>query len=179
MRTLIRKWSVIFALGCVGVSYCAASFAAPKGGDAGAHSLAGGVILGSPTGFTAKFWMDRQSAADFGLAFSFDSFVLVYSDYLWHLPQFDLEKGAPRFFRELTPYVGIGGVLFISTNSLKKSSRYFDSGGVGLGVRIPIGLEWRPVAPRLGIYLEIVPGVGVLPSTFGFAQGGIGARFYF
>jgi hypothetical protein len=149
--------------------------------DAPAHPLAAGATLGSPTGLTGKLWLDRKSAVDLGLAFSFDSFFLVYADYLAHFPSGFAGRETPAFFRELTPYFGIGGVLFISTNSLRHDGRYFTAGGssAGLGVRIPLGIEWRPVDPRLGVYVEIAPGVGVVPSTFGFLQGGLGIRFYF
>ncbi len=35
------------------------------------NGFGGGVILGEPTGFSAKLWLDDNSAADFGFGYSF------------------------------------------------------------------------------------------------------------
>jgi hypothetical protein len=128
-----------------------------------------GLILGEPTGLTGKFWNSSDRAIDGGIAFSFDRYVFLYSDYLFHF----------RGFSGVRPFAGIGGGLLISSGNRK--GKYFDdqSGSFGLGVRIPLGLEWLiPEAP-IGVFAEIVPGIGIIPSTYGFFQGGIGARFYF
>jgi hypothetical protein len=128
-----------------------------------------GLILGEPTGLTAKFWKNQDRAIDAGLAFSFDRFVFLYSDYLFHF----------KSISGIRPYAGIGGGLLISSGN--KNGKYFDNrdGSVGIGVRIPLGGEWFiPDAP-FGIFAELVPGIGLVPSTYGFFQGGIGARFYF
>lgn len=138
-----------------------------------------GVVLGEPTGFTAKFWLQPDRAVDAGLAFSFSDFVLVYSDYLFHF------RGAfgnsNPFLHQLVPYVGLGGELFVSESSDRTGGPYYtpNDSSVGFGIRIPLGLEWLVPRAPLGIFLELVPGVGIVPSTFGFFQGGIGARFYF
>lgn len=128
-----------------------------------------GLIFGEPTGLSAKFWTQPDRAIDAGLAFSFDRFVLIYSDFLFHF----------KSYQGIRPYAGIGGGFLIASG--KKDNKYFDQddGSIGLGIRIPLGAEWFiPEAP-FGIFLEIVPGVGIIPSTYGFFQGGIGARFYF
>ena len=128
-----------------------------------------GLILGEPTGLTAKFFTRSDRAIDGGLAFSFDHFVFLYADYLFHF----------KSYSGIRPYAGIGGGLLISSG--KSKGKYFNDAqsSVGLGVRIPLGAEWFiPEAP-FGIFAEIVPGLGLIPSTYGFFQGGIGARFYF
>ncbi|MBU6153514.1 MAG: DUF3996 domain-containing protein [Bdellovibrionales bacterium] len=127
-----------------------------------------GVVLGEPTGLTAKFWNSQDRAVDAGIAFSFDRFVFLYSDYLFHF----------KSISGIRPYAGIGGGLLISSGN--KKGRYFDEqdGAFGLGVRIPLGAEWFiPDAP-FGIFAELVPGIGLVPGTYGFFQGGVGARFY-
>jgi hypothetical protein len=134
-----------------------------------------GAILGEPTGFTGKYWQDTTHAIDGGMAYSFSDFFLTYVDYLWHF------KTEPSLVRDhLAPYIGVGGELFVSTQSNRKNDEFFtEHGSVGFGVRVPIGLEWTPPHTPIGIYGELAPGVGIVPATFGFLQGGVGARFYF
>jgi hypothetical protein len=45
-----------------------------------------GVILGEPTGLSAKYWISPYCAIDGALAWSLDkkSRVQIHSDYLWH-----------------------------------------------------------------------------------------------
>lgn len=75
----------------------AAQAPAQRAGDVG-----GGVVLGNPTGFTGKVWIDESQAVDAGVGFSTD--LAVYGDYLWHswkvLPQ-------PSEGR-LPVYIGLG-----------------------------------------------------------------------
>lgn len=127
-----------------------------------------GLILGEPTGITGKMWTSQDRAIDAGIAFSFDEFVFLYSDYLFHF----------KSISGIRPYAGIGGGLLISSGG--KKGKYFDEndGGIGLGVRIPLGAEWFVPDAPFGIFAELVPGIGLVPGTYGFFQGGVGARFY-
>lgn len=137
-----------------------------------------GIVLGEPSGLSAKYWLHSRDALDFGLAYSFNSFFAIFADYLYHFPGAFAAQKAP--ISQITPYVGIGAIFFTDTSSARTSSRYFTStNSAGLGLRIPLGLEWRPSSTPLGIFLELVPGMGIIPATFGFLEGGIGARFYF
>jgi hypothetical protein len=139
-----------------------------------------GLILGEPTGITGKMWLSPITAIDGGIAYSFNSFFLFYSDYLYHFPRaFGHET---QFVSELTPYIGVGGMFLIesSTNNVDRSYFHSNQGSVGLAIRVPLGIEWRPAdgAP-LGVFVELAPGIGIIPTTYGVIQGGIGARYYF
>ena len=138
-----------------------------------------GVIFGEPTGFTAKFWMPEHQAIDAGLAFSLSSYVLIYSDYLFHFP--GVFGNSTEFTRAMSPYVGVGAEIIISENSVRTNNHYFDTPGssTGLGIRIPLGIEWALKTMPIGIFAELVPGMGITPGTYGFFQGGVGARWYF
>ncbi len=139
--------------------------------------FAAGAVLGEPTGLTAKYWLDQRQAVDFGLAFSFNSFFMIYGDYLFHFPGL---FGYSDLANEFKPYLGVGGVMFFSTDSTRRDSAlYTKNGSFGLGIRIPFGAEWMPSGSRLGVFAELAPGLGFVPSTFGFLQGGIGIRYYF
>ena len=140
---------------------------------------AAGIILGEPTGFTGKYWTEKDRAIDAGLAFSFNDFFMTYGDYLFHFPITDANQS--QFIRQLSPYVGAGLSFIFSTNSNRSDGKLFTENRdtFGLGIRFPLGIEWQPAEPPLGIYIEIAPGMGVIPKTFGFMQGGIGGRYYF
>jgi len=134
-------------------------WASPSSGDIGV-----GVVFGQPTGLVAKFWQTKDRAIDAGVAYSFNRYIQVYGDYLFHFA-----VSPERTNRSLDPlsfYVGGGALLSLSSL-------------VSLGLRIPLGLEWIFNSPKVGIFLEVVPGVSLIPSTAGFVQGGIGARYYF
>jgi hypothetical protein len=141
-------------------------------------NLGVGIVLGEPSGLSAKYWLRSRDAVDFGLAYSFDDFFAVFSDYLFHFPGV-FGRNAPA--AQITPYLGVGAILLADTADGRTNGRFFtnDGSSVGLGLRIPLGVEWRPSYPPLGIFLELVPGLGIIPSTFGFLEAGIGGRFYF
>lgn len=139
-----------------------------------------GIVIGEPTGLSAKLWLDQKHALDFGLSFSFDDYLLIFSDYLFHFP--GTFGSSSRFVTELTPYVGIGGVLaFANDRRLDRDRHFFgrERDTLGLGVRVPVGIEWVPAKVPLGVFIELVPGIALAPATDAFFEGGIGVRYYF
>lgn len=150
-----------------------ASQSSEKLGEFGA-----GIILGNPSGLSGKLWLERKQAIDFGLAFSLSSYFQVFSDYLLHFPNAFGKRG--EFVSRLSPYIGIGGTLAISTGSDQNSRPFSDRKDfTGLGVRIPLGIEWIPQTPSIGVFIELVPGLFIIPGTEGFLNWGMGARYYF
>jgi hypothetical protein len=135
-----------------------------------------GAIYGEPTSATAKFMRSQTKGVDLGVTYSFRDYLLVYSDHLWHFP--GAFGRSPLLIAEIRPYFGAGALVVVSTDD--RAKRYIEQEGssIGLGVRIPLGLEWYPNSP-LSIYAEVAPGVGVVPTVFAFLQGGIGLRIYF
>lgn len=137
-----------------------------------------GIQLGEPSGLTAKFWKDSVHAFQLTMGYSVSNFFVMNGDYLWHFP--DLTHGTQYGNERVFPYIGLGGTLYISTESDRTDNKFFTDNGssVGLGIRIPLGAEWLPHRSPFGLYAEVVPGIGIIPSTFGFFQLGIGARLY-
>lgn len=183
MHLFLRKW-IPFVIAAAALS-SAQSFAAgartsyATSADS-SHPFGLGVILGEPSGISGKYWLDNRAAIDGALAFSFDNYFMLYSDYLYHFP--GAFGHSNEFVSRLTPYIGIGVMLLVETEDTGAKGRtYFQSnqGSAGLGVRIPLGMEWRPADPHLGVFAELAPGLGIVPATFGFLQGGIGIRYYF
>lgn len=158
------------------VVLCLSLFASAK--DAG-RDFGLGVVVGGPTAITAKYWLDQERALDGGIAFSVNNYILLYGDYLWHYPR--PFKQTDPFFTELDFYLGIGANLAITTSDRSNNNNYLGrrSGSVGLSARVPVGLEWKPADPPLGVFVEIVPGISVIPETSVIIQGGIGIRYYF
>ena len=121
-----------------------------------------GIILGEPTGVSAKLWTGGTNALDFAAAWSFkgDGHLLLQADYVWHS---DLERTSSG---KVAFYYGIGGRIIFSDEPL-------------LGARIPIGLDYQFSSAPIDIFAEIVPILDLIPST-GFALGGgLGVRFWF
>jgi hypothetical protein len=129
--------------------------------DSGRFGL--GVMLGEPSGVSAKLWLMESSAVDAVVAWSFvnNPSVTVHADYLFH------------FFNVITVregrlplYLGIGGAVSISDDP-------------DFGARIPVGLSYLFADAPLDIFLEAAPIFLFYPATTFDFSGGIGIRFYF
>ena len=133
-----------------------------------------GVILGDPTGISAKYWTTGTNALAFGVGWSSQAIVvrrdIVYSstrfemhaDYLWHA--FDAIRSSERF----PLFYGVGARL--------------ETGGVEsptLGVRGVFGIAWLPHNTSLDVFIEVAPTLQLAPST-GIGVGvGFGSRYFF
>lgn len=131
-----------------------------------AQSTELGVIIGEPTGVSAKFWTSGNSAVDLGVAWSLSESgtihdpsgnMHIHSDYLWH---FWTDSGVAL-------YAGLGGRL-----------RFDDE--TQFAARLPFGLQFN-VGRRLGIFFELAPTLPIMPETESDfdINGGAGMRFRF
>ncbi len=120
-----------------------------------------GIILGEPTGISAKVWMSGATAIDGAVAWSFanESAFHIHADFLIH--NFDV-------FSKVVPlYYGIGGRIKFRDNETR------------LGVRIPVGVAYDIPSTQIDLFLEIVPLLNLNPNTSFTLNGAIGGRFYF
>lgn len=137
-----------------------------------------GVVFGDPTGLSVSYKQDSRNEFDGGLAYSFSNFVLIFADY--HVRFQRAFSSTSLASAGIVPYLGVGGVLFVASQSQRTNGTFFsNSSSAGFGVRIPFGAEWFPRQTPLGIFAELVPGLGLVPGVFGFFQGGVGIRYYF
>jgi len=122
-----------------------------------------GIVLGEPTGLSAKLWTGSSNAFDFAAAWSFkgDGHLLLQADYVWH--SFDLIRVSSG---RLPLYYGIGGRVIFADDPL-------------VGVRIPVGLNYQFATAPIDIFVEIVPILDLIPSTDFDLGGGLGVRFWF
>ncbi len=128
-----------------------------------------GLILGEPSGISGKLFLDKRHALDLALDFSLknDAFY-VHGDYVLHLP--GLLASLPGGI--WLAYVGVGG-------KVKLRERKKSADELGLTVRVPLGVAWMPKTVPIDIFLEVVPGVRVLPETDPDFGAGLGIRWFF
>jgi hypothetical protein len=135
-----------------------------------------GVILGEPSGISAKLWTSQVNALDFGLGWSvggdrigkydgsYDggSRLHFHMDYVWH--SFDVIHSAERVHL----YYGVGGRF--------NSGAGYSSSVAARGV---LGVTWFPSETPIDMFLELVPSFQLMvPTGFGM-DAGIGARYFF
>ncbi len=122
-----------------------------------------GVVVGEPTGVSAKGWISPRGAVDGAIAWSTwgDGYVDAHVDYLWHFDDI------ARTDQQVLPYIGVGGRVL----GWRDRSR--------VGLRIPAGFDWLPSHTPLDVFLEVAPIVDLAPGTDLNMNGGIGVRIFF
>jgi hypothetical protein len=123
-----------------------------------------GLMIGEPTGISAKVWPGGAMGVDLGAAWSFADEVAfhVHGDYLWHWP------GPPEVsVGGLLFYTGVGGRIKLEEDSNR------------VGVRVPLGVTYLFPRSHLDFFLEIVPILDLAPATELRGNGGVGVRYYF
>jgi hypothetical protein len=141
-----------------------------------------GVVIGDPTGLSAKWWIAQTNALDFGLGFwgygvnnrCFNNGTCsgygyrggtFNMDYLW-------QSNIVRQQAQLDWHVGVGG----------RAVWVGDCGGdcFAAAARAPIGLDLMFNNPNfLEVFFEIAPSFILVPGFWFEIEGGLGVRFYF
>jgi hypothetical protein len=122
-----------------------------------------GLIVGHPTGLSAKVGLGGRLAIDAALGWRFgDSAGLrLHGDLLVHQT---LTRGSGM---ALALYVGIGPSVGAHRDQ------------VGLAVRLPVGLALTFGSTPIDTFLELVPSLGILPGSSFFLNAAIGVRLWF
>jgi hypothetical protein len=124
-----------------------------------------GIMLGEPTGITDKYFFNEESAIDFGAGWQITDTknFQIYGDYLYHLNYIlDVSEGTfPLFF-------GAG---------LRYVIREDDDDGIG--IRLPVGLEYIVQHMPIRIFVELVPVLDLTSDTEFDLDGGVGVRYFF
>ena len=129
------------------------------------HGFGAGIMVGEPTGFSAKYWLNEVKALDFGLAFSFvrrNSAVSLHADYLYHA--FDVIQSNYR----IPIYYGFGVQL-----------RFVNGADNSLGARGVIGIVYLSDKLPIDVFAEFVPVFNLFPATALNLDAAVGARYYF
>ena len=120
-----------------------------------------GIIVGEPSGISAKLWTGETQAFVGAVAWSLDddSFHL-HVDHLCHFESVEVKKGRLPF------YVGVGGKLEVNNDD------------TNVGVRIPLGVNYLMEVAPLDVFLEIVPAMRLIKDTELELDAGIGIRYF-
>lgn len=134
----------------------------PKSGD-----LSLGVILGSPSGLSIKYWFNMSNAFDIGLGVPFYSDVKfsIHGDFHWFFPAANFPIGSMGF------YLGMGGRV--------RALRYKSGSSADFGIRIPLGFDFFARSNSLNAFAEVVPVAVLAPKTELGLDGVIGIRYRF
>lgn len=119
-----------------------------------------GIMIGEPTGISAKSWNNARTAFDIGAAWSLteNESLHMHADLLIHSWFEDTEN--------LAFYYGVGGRIIFDDPS-------------HAGVRVPIGLNFVFPDVSLDMFVEAVPILDLTPDTELAGNGAVGIRYYF
>ena len=122
-----------------------------------------GFTGGTNAGISLKNWISKEHAIQGDFAWDFGSGSMgIGVAYLIHA----IDLFQTRGFK-LPVYFGIKGYAGIS------------SAAVGLGIQVPVGLAWVPKDAPIDVFLQVEPGISIIPSTAFAGNGGVGIRYWF
>jgi hypothetical protein len=149
------------------------SAAAPNLSKTGDFGL--GVKWGNLTGVTGKYWLTEMHAIDATVAFD-NGNTAVGLDYLWHFREAAADVSSGARAHNFVPYLGAGLISAFGSNT-----NFFNThtDNFGLALRIPVGIEYLPDVASLGVFAEVAPGFGIIPTNYTFLSADLGARYYF
>lgn len=138
--------------------------------SAGAPSGFGiGVVVGEPTALSAAYRSGGRSWIDAAVGWSFPREWMAFHADLLITPATlaSPDLGELRF----PLYVGVGPRVRVDFDE------YGDRDSVG--VRVPFGMAMYHTSVPVEGFLELVPGIGIIPETEPFFDIGLGVRYYF
>lgn len=165
------RWIVpILILGTIVFTSVPAHAQGPK-----SKSFGFGLMLGEPSGLTAKLWLNKENSLVFDLGASYFGSPRIQVDYLWHFDTFS----SPILKLYAGPGVSLG---FDGPSSLWRKSKdddwYYRDNEMGLGVRVVAGLNIIPKNSPLEIFAEIGENIGIMPGFGAGFDAAVGLRFY-
>lgn len=149
----------------VAMMMAASSAAVQRSGDQGY-----GFMVGNPTGFSTKVWLDENFAFDGAAGIARSEFDLHVS-LLWHHFRWT-DRVAGGWMARITEagefpfYIGIGPRL------LFEDDREW-------GIRFPVGLSFLPHQSNWEFFTEVAPVLRVTPHTGFNGDFAAGVRYYF
>ncbi len=123
-----------------------------------------GLVFGAPSGISAKIPVSTANSLNMILGYNLygrKSSVTMIADYVWY--QYDI---IPITVGKLPLYFGPGATANFSD-------------GASIGVRAVIGAEYQFATVPFDAFLELGPGINVIPNTNGYFTIGLGARYLF
>lgn len=139
-----------------------------------------GIVLGEPTGLSAKLWTDQDRALAFGLAWgglgSRGGYFHANADYLFHnFTLIPVSKG--RLVLHYGP--GIRLRSWSNGDSWNNGRDRDGNGHTRFGIRFPVGLTYLFEGAPVDVFLEVAPALDLIPGTSFDVDGGLGFRYFF
>lgn len=163
----MKKWMLIVTmLMVIGVGSAQARVGNPQ------YQYGFGMMVGEPTGLTAKFWINNKEAYDVAVSFRFSDYFLIQGGYLYHNSDvFKKTKAHPQ----ASLYYGGGlRLIFDSDHEFRKHyDRDYDS---ILGIKGTVGLNYILRDLPVELFVEVSPIMNIVPATDLDFGAGIGAR---
>ncbi len=132
-------------------------------------SIGAGFVLGQPTGLSFSYIISQENFSQFAVAWAIPGRFHVNADFLF---QWDLKPNTEDFEMELPGrfafYTGPGVSFEIDANSTSY-----------IGFKADLGLRYEFKGTPIDVFIEVNPGIRLLPNTTPLMEGGIGGRFYF
>lgn len=165
---LIIILMLVAASGAKGQEFPRATGPSPAGGLFGL-----GVVVGEPTGFSAKYWTRSDRALDFALGASFYSDFRFHATYLFHVDAFNHQR-VPLHYGIGLSLTGKGDrSVVVGGGSVTRRSE------LGIGPRGSLGVSYLlPNAP-FDLFLEIGATLFVVRPAGLELDLLVGTRFYF
>lgn len=136
-----------------------------------ADQLGAGIQIGSLSGVNFEYWADSNRTFNGAMTFARGNTAVTFAT-LWMFR--DALKGSASNF---VPFIG-AGVLAVWGNRDDYFSRRSSESFV-LAAQVPMGIQFLPHQERFGLFVEFSPSLEIVPATYGFITGDIGARYYF
>ncbi len=133
-----------------------------------------GIMLGDPTGLTAKYWTTDVNAFVFDLGSSYFGSPRLDADYLWHFDAFHSDIAKLYAGPGVALGFGKGHGFYYSQNN----GFYVRSSGGGFGVRGIFGVNIIPRNEPLEFYFEAGLLVGITPDFGSAVDAAVGIRYY-
>lgn len=138
----------------------ATALAIPAAAENVGGQLGVGAMLGSPTGVTAKYWVDDMLAIDGGIGYG--NAAVFYADALvndWRLLP-AIQNASTNLYAGVGPRVAT------------------DDGGQ-FALRAMVGAGFWPKQAPIELFAEIGPTFKLTPDNRVGVDGGVGLRYYF
>lgn len=154
---------------CIAALACASTASAQVGGS---RDFGLGLILGNPTGVSAKGYLSPQHAIDGAVGFGIlgGEHLRLHADFLWQFPIHSWPVG------DLDLHAGIGAMLAAYSHH---HDHDHDHGGLGLGARGPVGLSLSFRDAPFDIFLEVALGIWLVKKVSANLDAAIGGRYWF
>jgi len=154
----MRKFAIVYVL----IFVCFAGVLNANAKYNGSKNFGVGIYMGYDAGLSFKSWMNRDNALQVDVNWNFNwGSMGVGAAYLVHNYEILKAEGS-----RLPVYFGIKGWA------------NFDPGGARAGVQVPLGISWIFRDAPIDIFVQIEPGIQVIPDMHFAPNGGVGIRFW-